>query len=119
MSENENQKDADVSTLIKQDLAGFQVIQMTEVYRIDTDGRKTGSLGFFKDLKIATAFIGVQKDSDYYRTSEEFVLTNGVVGFVVTNGKSVKLFDDAQEAIKLREAVLSKLSPAERTVLGF
>ncbi len=108
-----------ISELAGKDLNGFKVIEMTEVYRMDVDGRKTASLGFFKDPNIAGAFAGAQKDANYHKTHTVFVLTNGEVGYVIETQESVKLFDDEKEAVDLRKKAIEKLSPNERKLLGF
>ena len=100
------------------ELIGFKIVEMTEVYHVDLDGRKDGTRGFFKDKDIAVAFTEYQIDSSFYKTDKAFVLTNGVVGYVVGQQESVELFDDESEALKLREKVIAKLSPADRLILG-
>ena len=104
--------------LVGVDLSGFKVVQMTEVYRVDDDGRKTLSLGFFRDTNVATAFAGAQRDSDWHKTASAFVLTDGKIGVVIDQIGFVKLFDDEREALRLREVAVAKLSPAERKLLG-
>ena len=44
----------ELANLVGVDLSEFKVLQMTEVYQINEDGRKVSSLGFFKDKSINT-----------------------------------------------------------------
>ena len=99
------------------DLKGFKVLEMTEVYMIDNDGRKSSSIGFFKNQNTATVFAGAQGDSNWLKTAQALVLTDGTVGYVI-KPDPVKLFDDEAEALKLKEKAIAKLSPAERSLLG-
>jgi hypothetical protein len=105
--------------LVGQDLAGFTIVKMTEVYSVDDDGRRRGSIGFFRDPKIAKAFLGEEVERPWKRLASALVLTNGQVGFRVDNPEPVKLFDDEQEANRLRELALSHLTTEQRALLGF
>ena len=108
-----------LADLVGAELSNFKVLLMTEVYQTNEDGRKVSSLGFFKDKSIAKAFAGIQIDANYYQTSPDFVLTNGLVGYVINNSvEPIKLFDDEEEMVKIREKILSKLSPEEQHILG-
>ena len=49
---------AKIQELVGKDLSGFVVVEMTEVYRVDDDGRKTRSIGYFRHANIAKAFAG-------------------------------------------------------------
>lgn len=91
---------------------------MTEVYRVDDGGRKSKSLGFFKDPNIATAFAGVQTDANWHNTGQALVLTDGTIGYVITQQEPVKLFDDEAEALEIKKKAIDKLSPVERKLLG-
>jgi len=113
------QKEDGIKKLAGEDLTGFRIVEMTEVYRIDNDGRKSNTLGFFKNPDVAKSFAGVQTDANWHRTDQALILTNGIIGFVVTESESVKLFDDEEEALKIKEKVLAKLTPAERKLLGY
>ena len=104
--------------LAGKDLKGFKIIEMTEVYRVDDDGRKSSSLGFFKDPNTAAAFAGVQTDASWHKTEKVLVLTDGTVGYVIEDQKPVKLFDDESEALKIKKKAVAKLSPVERKLLG-
>lgn len=107
------------SDLVGVDLTGFKVVLMTEVYRVNDDSLKTASLGFFRDTNVASVFAGAQTDSDWHKTAPALVLTDGKIGVVIDQKSGfVKLFDDEQEALKLREVAVAKLSPAERKLLG-
>jgi hypothetical protein len=104
-------------TLVNDGLSGFTIVAMTEVYSTDEDGRKRSSVGFFRKPEIAEAFVGAKSDSWSYKTAPALVLTNGTVGYIVNPGL-VPLINDEEEALKLREHAISKLTPAERRLLG-
>ncbi len=67
--------------LVGQDLSGFSVRELTEVYTVNEDGRYDKSVGFFEDEQIAMAFAKNQVDAPWHKTSTEVVLTDGKVGF--------------------------------------
>ena len=106
-----------IKDFMRRDISSYKIIEMVEVYRTDDDGRKTKSLGFFKDPDIATAFAGSQIDAKWYRTEPVLVLTDGKVGFIV-DVEEVTLFDDEAEALRIKEGIIAKLSPAERKIMG-
>ncbi len=110
---------ANIKELIGHDLKGFKIVEMTEVYRVNEDGRKSSSLGFFKNQNTAEAFAGVQTDAIWHKTAEALVLTDGTVGYVMEQQDPVKLFDDEAEALELKKKAVAKLSSAERKLLGF
>jgi hypothetical protein len=112
-------KTVNVATLLGKDLAGFKVAEMIEVYRVNDDGRKTQSVGFFKDPDVATAFAEAQTDPGWHKTGRAFVLTNGTFGYVIGEQESVRLMDDEKEAGDLKKNAVAKLSPARRKLLGF
>lgn len=96
----------------------FRLVEMTEVYSVDVEGRiETGTVGFFKNPDIAAAFAKLE-GGYMMHTRPTFVLTDGILGFVVRDHGVVKLFVDEEEAVKLREKALAKLSPEERKILG-
>lgn len=109
---------AKIKELVGKDLKGFNIVEMTEVYRVDDDGQSS-SLGFFKDPNTAAAFAGVQTDASWHKTGQALVLTDGTVGYVITQQESVKLFDDEAEALEIKKKAITKLSSAERKLLGF
>lgn len=91
---------------------------MTEVYETNEDGRRVSSVGFFKNENIAKAFAKVQIDANYHRTDPAFVLTNGIVGFIIDDSvEPIKIFDDEKEMVKIREKILSKLSTEEQHII--
>lgn len=106
--------------LIGKDLKGFKIAKMTEVYFMDLDGRKSNSVGFFKNPNIAEAFAGVQTDAAFHKTQPALVLTDGKVGYLIAEQDPIKLFDDETEALEIKKKALAKLTPAERKlILGF
>lgn len=106
-----------VKDFIGRDLSSFKIIEMVEVYKINDDAIKTTSVGFFKNPDIATAFAGSQTEANWHKTGPAFVLTDGKVGFIV-DVREVKLFDDEAEALRIKEGIIAKLSPAERKIFG-
>jgi len=93
----------------------FEVYLRTEVYRVDTDGNVTGSLGTFRDENVAKSLVANQKDSNYYRTRPVYVLTNDKIGFLI--GGPVGIGDDDAVKAELIEAALSKISASDRALL--
>jgi Xaa-Pro aminopeptidase len=105
--------------LVGKDLSGWKIVEMTEVYSVDEDGRKGKSLGYFRDPTVAEAFAG-DADSNWHKTALARVLLNdkGETGFLFSeNQDPVKLFKDEEEVARLRQAAIAKLSSAERTLL--
>jgi hypothetical protein len=109
---------AKVKDLLNKNLDRFKIIEMVEVYLVDVDGRKTNSLGFFRDQNIATAFAGAQTDANYRETRPVLVLTDGNIGYEIEDQTPVKFFDDEAEALKIKQSIIEKLSPAECELLG-
>lgn len=110
---------AKLQEIAGKDLKGWQVIQMYEVYKTDDDGRRVATVGFFRSEEIATAFAGNQRDAAWHKVGQTMVLTNGQIGFQIDQYKPVKLFDEEEEVLRVRNAALAKLSPSERKLLGF
>jgi hypothetical protein len=108
-----------IKKLVGKDLKGFKIIEMTEVYQIDDNGLRSSSIGFFKDPNTAVAFVGVQTDASWHKTGQALVLTDGIIGYVITQLEPVKFFDDETEVMNVKKKVIAKLSPAERKLLGF
>lgn len=98
------------------DLSRFHVIEMTGAYSTNDDGRRDSEpIGFFKDAKIAAAFVG----KDHYKeTGTVFMLTDGETGFIIDTHTPVKFFDDEEEMVRLRKEAIAKLSPEDRAILG-
>lgn len=108
----------DINAVVGQDLSGFKVIIMTEVFKTDDDGRRSRSLGYFKDVTIAKAFAGSQTDAPWHKTRDVYVLTDGKVGFLLNTSESVQILEDEKVLVQIREKALAKLTPAERKILG-
>lgn len=111
---------AKLQEIVGQTLSDFKVIAMTEVYYTNEEGIRQSTIGFFKDPKIAEAFAGAQRDANYFKTVEKFLLTNGKVGYVVGNpgDETVTLFDNEAERVEIKKRALAKLTETERAVLG-
>lgn len=99
------------------DLAGYSVRELHEVFKVDNDGKKLQSVGYFRDMDIAFAFAGAQVDAPWHKVQKAFVLTNGTYGFLMT-GQSATLLDDGLAMKDIRNAAKAKLSEAEQRVLG-
>ena len=108
-----------INQLVGKTLENFKIVEMTEVYRVDDDGRKCSSLGFFRDATTAKAFAGVQTDASWHKTTKAMVLTDGKIGYVIEDANSVRLFDDEAEALQIKKKAMAKLSPEERKLLGY
>ncbi len=102
--------------LLGKSLSGFVIQELTEVFKVDEDGRKKKSIGFFHDENIAKAFAGNQTDANWHRTNKILILTNGKAGFVI--GEEVVLLDDEKALLEIKEKAIAKLSEAERKTLG-
>lgn len=111
-----NVKEA-LKDLIGIDLREWKIIEMTEVFSTNEDGRKSRSLGFFKDENIATAFAGTQKDVNFHKTEKVIVLCKGTIGFIINEREEVTFVDEESELLKVKEKALAKLSEAERRIL--
>lgn len=55
---------------LDKDLVGFKLINMTDAYNTNDDGRRNGSIGYFKDSDTAKAFIGPRADNPFKDTRE-------------------------------------------------
>ncbi len=108
----------DINVFVGQDLSSFKVIIMTEVFKVDGDGRRSKSLGYFKDVTIAQAFAGSQTDAPWHKTRDVYVLTDGKVGFLLNTSESVQILEDEKVLVQIKEKALAKLTPAERKILG-
>ncbi len=106
------------------DLAGnsldsFRMEEMTEVYSVNEDGRKTKVIGYFKHAYIAEAFATSQSGgSGYNRTREVLVITSDTLTYLVEDQEPLELFNDEEEALRLKQLALMKLTPAEQKLLG-
>lgn len=107
-----------IKTLEGKDLSEFKIVAMQEVFRVNDDGIKTQSIGFFRSFIVAIAFIDSQADANRRRIAPAFVLTDGKIGFVLDKTTPITLFDDEQEALEIKKKAVAKLTPAERELLG-
>jgi len=97
-------------------LGRFTIEELTEVYRIDEDGRKISSLGFFRNEKIAKGFAHIQVDAAWHKTGKKFVLTDGKNGFVL--GEPIEILDDEKAKLDIAKTARSKLTQEEAEALG-
>lgn len=104
-----------IEELIGQELKGFRIEEMTEVYRVDDDGRRSRSVGLFRNNDIAQAFAATQVDSPWHKTRKLVVITDGQICFLP--GEIFAIMDDEQAALETRQKILKKLSAAERKFL--
>lgn len=105
-----------LADLVGVPLDEFTIRRFTELYRVDEDGRRAKSIGFFKDPDVARATARGQVDSAYHQTREVPLLTNGVVAFLV--GEQVTLIDEEAAKLTAIQAALLKLTPEELKLLG-
>lgn len=103
--------------MIGKDLAGYSVEALHEVFRVNDDGKRTESVGYFRSEDIANAFAGNQRDASWYKVRKAFLLTNGSTDGFLLSGEPVTLFNDEEAALAIRAAAIAKLSPAEQRVL--
>ena len=87
--------------LVGQDLSGFHVIEIIEVYSIDDDGRKLRTLGFFSNRDEAQVF-AESENANHRKVEVTLILTNGEVGYVISEKDPVALFKDEVEVVKLK-----------------
>jgi hypothetical protein len=104
-----------IKDLFGKSLEGFTIQALTEVYKVNDDGIKSQSLGFFHDDDLAKAFAGNQIDAPWHKTEKAFVLTNGETGFLI--GEPVILLNDEKAALEVKKKILSKLSKEDRRFL--
>lgn len=97
-------------------LEKFTIKELTEVYRVNDDGRKISSLGFFRSEKIAKGFAQIQVAAAWHETGKKFVLTDGKIGFVLE--ESIKLLDDEQAKLDIAKKARFKLTQEEADALG-
>jgi hypothetical protein len=103
--------------MVGMNLDGFTVQKCTEVYKIDDDGTKTKSVGYFKDKEVAEAYAQNKVHAAWHKTKPVYLLTDGKIGVLM--GERVALIDDeATIVVEVRDAILAKLTPAERKILG-
>jgi|WetSurMetagenome_2_1015567.scaffolds.fasta_scaffold229461_1 hypothetical protein len=107
----------ELEELIGKKLEGFEIVEMTKVYKGNEDGREIESFGFFKSERLAKAFAGNQTNSSYFHTQKVLVLTNGEIGFLMGKPESVQFVDDEALAVETKEKILKKLSDADRAFL--
>lgn len=108
----------ELSELIGKDLAGYSVEELHEVFKVNDDGKKVKSVGYFRSEDIANAFAGNQVDAPWHKVRKAFVLTDGGTNGFLLSGEPVKLLNDEEAALEIRNAAVAKLSSAERRVLG-
>lgn len=106
-----------IEELFGKDLAGFQVINATEVYRVNEEGMFAAPIAFFKDNSIAQGFAGLQTEKNYTRIRMVRVLTNGTISFALVDTKPVTFLNEEQEAVKIKTAALQKLTTVEKELL--
>ena len=102
--------------LVDTDLTGCRIVEMTEVYYVDKDGKFSRSVGFLKDPDVALAFAEAQVDPVGHKTRKAVVLTDGKVGYVMVPGQVI-LLDDEKEFLSAKDRALGRLSPAQRRLL--
>ncbi|MFH1393202.1 MAG: hypothetical protein ABIG73_02400 [Patescibacteria group bacterium] len=107
-----------LASLVGKDLKNFKIVVYTEVYKTNDDGKRVKSIGCFIDENIAKAFAQNQTDSNWHRTREVLILTDGVNGFLLDKAEPVEIFGDEKAILEIKQKALRKLSPEEIKVLG-
>lgn len=96
---------------------GFFVEELVEVYRANEDGRKSLSVGFFRDENLAKAFVQNQADANWHKTDKIIALTNGDAVFQLKI-EDAPLFEDDKIRLEIYEKPLAKLTPEQRHFLN-
>ena len=114
---SEEPKKSHPEDYVNQSLDGFSMQEWTEVYKTDTGEKKVGTVGLLKNEDVAEAFAEQQADPQFCGTRKVFVLTNGEVAFEIHG--SIEVLDEKQTRAEIRKNAISKLSEAQRRVIGF
>lgn len=104
--------------LLKRDLTGFRIETMIEVFRVGPKGKRGKSLGFFRDRRVAAAYVADLENPDNYGTEECEVLTNDRFAYALHIQIAAEIFNDEAERDRLRKKALDKLGAAERGLLA-
>jgi hypothetical protein len=107
-----------INDLIGKDLSYFKIEEIVEVYGVDEDGLNPNSIGCFRNPTIASAFAGPQNSSNQIKTRKRLVLSDGITAYGLNSIEIKKFFNDEEEALRLKNEALEKLSPEQRTLLG-
>ena len=102
--------------MVGKPLDGFTIAHLTEVYRVDVDGKKESTIGYFRDEVIARGFAENQTDANWHKTCEVMAVIKDDEVFLL--GERIELGDEGAAALKIREGALAKLTAADRKVLG-
>lgn len=108
-----------INDLIDKDLSNFKIEEMVEVYHVSEDGFFAHSIGHFKNPTIASAYAGPQNNSNQTKIRKCLVLTDGITVYSLKSEDIVKIFNDEEEALRLKEEALGQLSSEQRILLGF
>lgn len=103
--------------LLTADKGEFDVQLMTEVFKVNDDGRYSQHVALFSDDKLAEAFRQNQVDANYHKCSTFVALTNGKVAFKIGE-KSLPVSNEGEIKLGLITAIKKKLSPAEQAAIG-
>jgi hypothetical protein len=110
---------SNLTELLGKDLNSFTLEQLYEVWTTDEKGFATTPLGAFKKETLAKAFAGNDKSSWGAPTIIPVtVLTDGKLVFAIDKTREIKLFNDEEQAVELRQKALAKLSPEDKAILG-
>lgn len=104
-------------SLIGMSLDGFRVQMLNEVYRINDDGLKAGTIQFLSNLNIATVWAQNQPDPHHVKVNTILVITDGKRYFLFA-GNEIKIGNDEAVYLQVCKAALAKLSPEERKLLS-
>lgn len=108
-----------LTELLGKDLSSFKLEQLYEVWTTDEQGIATKPLGAFKKEALAKAFAGNDKSSwGAPSITPVTVLTDGTLVFAIDKTREIKVFNDEEQAVELRQKALAKLSPEDKEILG-
>lgn len=80
--------------LVGADLSGFTIVEMTEVFE------ELNIVGLFRDADIALAYA----DTDpRYQIADVLVLTDGIVGYILTMPYPIKLYEDESAVLAFQK----------------
>lgn len=107
----------DAKALLTADIGDFSIKLMTEVFKVNDDGRYSQHVALFEDENLAEAFRQNQVDANYHKCSNFVALTNGKVAFKIGE-TSLPVSNEGEVKIRLFAAIKKKLSPAEQAAIG-
>ncbi|MDP2693083.1 MAG: hypothetical protein Q8O88_05600 [bacterium] len=110
-------EDDPVREFVGRDLVGFRIEELSEVFRVNEDGFRVITIGYFRDNNTAEAFIQTHTLSNYLRMQGVLVLINdNQTAFLL--GESVKVVSDREILAEIRARIIARLPPEQLKILG-